>query len=99
MFLLNFSTLLDPEEIVQADGKDNAKTSLKAMGFPLFDDPDALASSHIQKVLGAIAKWQCKMMTLKNGMDAAASDVPSCGTLLILIHVTNLLCIDVWKAG
>ena len=58
------NTLLDPELVEEADGADNQKTVLKSLSFPVMDDPDALPSSFIPKVLQAMAKWSCKMHSL-----------------------------------
>ena len=58
------NTLPDPELVEEAEGVDNQKTVLKSLSFPVMDDPDALPSSFIPKVLQAMAKWSCKMQSL-----------------------------------
>ena len=58
------NTLLDPELVEEADGVDDQKKVLKSLCFPVMDDPDALPSSFIPKVLQAMAKWSCKMDSL-----------------------------------
>lgn len=47
---------------------------MKAMAFPAMDDPDALPSSFVTKVLAALGKWESK---LANVHDFFASLDPS----------------------
>lgn len=49
---------------MEADGTDNQQKTLKAMSWPLMDDPDALASSYISKILTCLSKWSVKMQTM-----------------------------------
>ena len=53
----------DPTIIIEAEGEQDTKKALKSISFPLMDD-DALASSYVQKVLGALSKWRVKMHSL-----------------------------------
>ena len=46
--------------VVEADGNVDTQKALKALSFPVVDD-DALPSSYIQKILGAISKWRVKI--------------------------------------
>ena len=50
----------DPTIVIEADGDEDTKKSLKMLAFPVMDD-DAVPSSYIQKVQGAIGKWRVKM--------------------------------------
>lgn len=50
----------DPTIVIEADGEEDTKKSLKMLAFPVMDD-DAVPSSYIQKVQGAIGKWRVKM--------------------------------------
>lgn len=34
------------------------------MKFPEMDDPDALPSSYVTRVLAALGKWACKLQTV-----------------------------------
>lgn len=61
---LELRPLLDPTILVEADGNEDAKKSLKALSWPLMDDPDALPSTYIPKVLTCLSKWSVKMQEL-----------------------------------
>lgn len=39
---------------------------MKAISWPLMDDPDALPSSYVAKVLGCLSKWRVKMQELND---------------------------------
>ena len=60
-------TLLEAEVLLDADSKENQKSQMKAIAFPLMDDPDALPSSYITKVLTCVSKWSCKLQKLTEG--------------------------------
>ena len=57
------AAVLDPTIVIEADGDEDAKKTLKTLAFPTMDD-DALPSSYAQKVLGSMAKWKVKMHSL-----------------------------------
>ena len=59
----------DPTIIVDADGEQDTKKALKALSFPLMDD-DALPSSFVQRILGAIGKWRVKMHGIMETLQA-----------------------------
>ena len=59
----------DPVILVEADGNVDTQKALKALSFPVMDD-DALPSSYIQKVLGALAKWRVKMNGIIETLDS-----------------------------
>ena len=77
--------LLDPEEVVEAVGSDNQKTQLKSMSFPLMDDPDALPSTYINKVLQSLSKWSCKLVSLCDAIAAVDPPQSSLDVFLFLI--------------
>ena len=54
--------------MIEADGDNDAKKVIKALSFPAMDD-DALASSYIQRVLSAVAKWRVKMHSVSSSME------------------------------
>lgn len=78
-------TLPDPGQVVDADATNSQKTTLKAISFPLMDEPDALPSSYITKVLQAVAKWSCKMAALVESFQAV--DEPNGNLKTILFFV------------
>ena len=55
--------------LVEADGNVDTQKALKALSFPVMDD-DALPSSYIQKILGALAKWRVKMNGIIETLDS-----------------------------
>jgi hypothetical protein len=59
------AALLDTTVVIEADGDEDAKKTLKTLAFPTMDD-DALPSSYAQKVLGSMAKWKVKMHALSS---------------------------------
>lgn len=59
----------DPVILVEADGNVDTQKALKALSFPVMDD-DALPSSYIQKILGALAKWRVKMNGIIETLDS-----------------------------
>ncbi len=61
---LDLPSLLDPTILIEADGSEDAKKSLKSLAWPLMDDPDALPSTYIPKVLTCLSKWSVKMQDL-----------------------------------
>lgn len=64
-----FDPAADPTIVIEADGGVDTKKALKSLSFPLMDD-DGLASSYIQRILGAIAKWRVKMHNIISCLEA-----------------------------
>ena len=62
------AALLDPTVVIEADGDEDAKKTLKTLAFPTMDD-DGLPSSYAQKVLASMAKWKVKMHALSSFKD------------------------------
>ena len=79
-------TLLDPEQVGDADAEESQKKTLKALAFPLMDEPDALPSSYITRVLQAVAKWSCKMVALSDDIAAIGEPNANMKAILFSIH-------------
>ena len=62
--LLAMLALPDPAEIAEATSADCQKNNLKALMFPTMDEPDALPSTYISRVMTALSKWSCKLHSL-----------------------------------
>lgn len=65
----------DATIVIEADGMECQKNSLKALNFPVMDDEDALASSYIPRVLACLSKWSVKLQDLVE-IFAAMESVP-----------------------
>lgn len=59
--------------MIEADGDEDARKHCKALTWPLMDDPDALPSSFVNKVLTCISKWSFKLEEM-NGFIEAIDD-------------------------
>ncbi|CAK9061929.1 unnamed protein product [Durusdinium trenchii] len=71
----------DATIVIEADGMECQKNSLKALNFPVMDDEDALASSYIPRVLACLSKWSVKLQDLVE-IFAAMESVPENMTML-----------------
>ena len=54
------SPCVDPCVVVDADGMESSKQTLKKISFPALDD-DAVPSAIAVKVLGCVGKWELKL--------------------------------------
>ena len=76
------------ELVAEVDGAEVQKSQMKSIMFPLMDDPDALPSTYIQRVLIALAKWSCKMQALVDAIASVDTPTKSIDTLLSSIQPT-----------
>lgn len=53
----------DPTIVIEADGEEDVKKTMKTLNFPVMDD-DGVPSSYVTRVLGAVSKWRVKMHSL-----------------------------------
>lgn len=65
----HFSSLPDGAIIIEADGDECNKKTMKSMSWPLMDD-DGLPSSYVSKVLTCLSKWRVKMDRLKEALES-----------------------------
>lgn len=65
----HFSSLPDGAIIIEADGDECNKKTMKSMSWPLMDD-DGLPSSYVSKVLTCLSKWRVKMDGLKEALES-----------------------------
>ena len=55
--------LPDPTILVEADGAEGNRKTLKTITWPLMDE-DALASTYVTKVLTCLSKWRVKLQAV-----------------------------------
>ena len=83
--LLAMLALPDPAEIVEATSVDCQKNNLKALMFPTMDEPDALPSTYISRVMTALSKWSCKLHALLDAFSEMDSNQLNLKAILNLI--------------
>lgn len=77
--------LTDPAEIAEATSADCQKNNLKALMFPTMDEPDALPSTYISRVMTALSKWSCKLHNLLDAFSEIDSNQTNLQAILNLI--------------
>ena len=76
---------------MEADATETQKKTIKAISFPLMDEPDALPSSYITKVLQATSKWTCKMDALVESFQAVHDPNANLKTILFFVKKRSLI--------